>query len=121
MNAPPKAAMPRLFQTHSHELWVTGTGFARGTTEFTFANGLKANEDYVLTVFNRTHALVTLLDGKKWGDAGALSISKIDAGAGLVGARYALTAGKDDLQMDVQVPGRVGTAPSRAAGSTAPR
>ena len=75
VNAPPKAAMPRLFQTHSHELWVTGTGFARGTTEFTFANGLKANEDYVLTVFNRTHALVTLLDGKKWGDAGALSIS----------------------------------------------
>ena len=63
VNKPSAKKMPRLFQTHSHELWITGTGFARGTTDLTFKGsedkakaGLKVNEDYVLTVFNRTHA-----------------------------------------------------------------
>lgn len=105
--APAKRA-PRLFRTHSHELWITGTGFVRGTTAFTFVPALKANEDYVLTVFNRTHALVSLLDGKAWAELGSeksveLAISHVDAGAGTVGARYALTNGRDDLDMAVTV------------------
>jgi nitrogen fixation protein FixH len=110
--------LPRLFLTHSHELWVTGTGFARGTTALTFKPALKVNEDYVLTVFNRTHALVTLLDGKKWAKAPTtLTISAIDAGAGTVGARYALTNGKDDLKMDVEVAEVVADADAHPSGT----
>ena len=120
--APSKKAMPKLFQSHSHELWVTGTGFARGTTTFVFANGLKANEDYVLTVFNRTHALVTLLDGKKWAPKpGPLEVSKIDTGAGEVGVRYALTSGKDDLNMNVKVADVVSDADDHPSGTTVDR
>eukprot|EP00629_Pelagomonadales_sp_RCC1024_P000262 CAMPEP_0119274494 /NCGR_PEP_ID=MMETSP1329-20130426/12204_1 /TAXON_ID=114041 /ORGANISM="Genus nov. species nov., Strain RCC1024" /LENGTH=968 /DNA_ID=CAMNT_0007274817 /DNA_START=51 /DNA_END=2957 /DNA_ORIENTATION=- len=110
VNKPSSKKMPKLFQTHSHELWITGTGFARGTTSLVFKaegakpDGLKVNEDYVLTVFNRTHCLVSLLDGKKWAEKpGKLFVSRIDTGAGVVGARYALTMGRDDLKMDVQV------------------
>ena len=109
--------LPKLYRTHSHELWVRGQGFTKGTTALTFEPKLKVNDDYVLTVFNRTALLVTLLDGKAWAPkAGTLSIAKIDTGAGTVGARYALTRGKDDLAMAVPVAAVVDAEDAHASG-----
>ena len=110
--------LPKLYRTHSHELWVRGQGFTKGTTALTFEPALKLNDDYVLTVFNRTALLVTLLDGKAWAPkAGTLSIAKIDTGAGTVGARYALTRGKDDLAMAVPVATVVDDEDAHASGT----
>ena len=75
-----------LFATHSHELWLVGAGFTRSsyTTSITFERrGLKLGSDFTLTVRNRTHAVVSLVDGKTWGAAGPLKVASINTGAGL--------------------------------------
>ena len=80
-----------LFRTHSAQLWITGVGFTRaGATlgvggEFTldFEPPLQVGTDYMLTVFNRTHALVRLREGRAWApEAGPLYVTGMDAGAG---------------------------------------
>ena len=60
-----------IFQTHTHELWVTGQGFTRQTftTNVVFDPPLSHSgddPDVSLVVYNRTHMKLTLLSGKKW-------------------------------------------------------
>ena len=60
-----------IFQTHTHELWITGQGFTRQTftTNVVFDPPLVASgddPDVSLVVYNRTHMKLTLLSGKKW-------------------------------------------------------
>merc|ERR1719326_846606 len=57
------ASFTVLFASHSHELWVAGSG-------------------YTLSVLNRTHMVLTLVDGKTWGRVGPLKITGINTGAG---------------------------------------
>jgi len=81
-----------IFQTHSHELWITGKGFTRQTysTTITFNPPLKYtgdDPDVSMLVYNRTHIKLTLLEGKKWIDGEltskkALQVVKINTGAG---------------------------------------
>ncbi|KAH8043396.1 hypothetical protein JL722_15228 [Aureococcus anophagefferens] len=74
-----------VYQTHTHELWITGTGFTRGaySTRVDFDPPLLFGVDYVMMVFNRTHALVSLMDGRKWAPGtGILRVIGIDTGAG---------------------------------------
>ena len=81
-----------IFQTHSHELWITGKGFTRQTysTSITFNPPIKYtgdDPDCQMIVYNRTHIKLTLLEGKKWvsGDLTskkALQVVKINTGAG---------------------------------------
>ena len=81
-----------VYQTHSHELWITGQGFTRQTytTAITFNPPLKTtgdDPDASMLVYNRTHIKLTLLEGKKWieGDLSgkkALQVMKINTGAG---------------------------------------
>jgi len=81
-----------IYQSHSHELWITGKGFTRQTwtTSVTFNPPLKTtgdDPDVSLVVYNRTHIKLTLLEGKKWveGDLSskkALQVMKINTGAG---------------------------------------
>lgn len=74
-----------IFLTHTHELWITGTGFVRSSTKFTFDPPLSWGADYVSSVFNRTHVLVSLMDGRKWSPtSGILRVTAIDTGAGNV-------------------------------------
>ncbi|KAH8072687.1 hypothetical protein JL721_3330 [Aureococcus anophagefferens] len=53
-----------VYQTHTHELWITGTGFTRGaySTRVDFDPPLLFGVDYVMMVFNRTR-FVSLMDG----------------------------------------------------------
>ena len=78
------ASFTVLFASHSHELWVTGSGFTRnmGTMEITTDPPLAVNHDYTLLVLNRTHMVMTLVDGKSWGRVGPLKITGINTGAG---------------------------------------
>ena len=78
------ASFTVLFASHSHELWVTGSGFTRnmGTMEITTDPPLAVNQDYTLSVLNRTHMVMTLVDGKSWGRVGPLKITGINTGAG---------------------------------------
>ncbi|KAJ8599359.1 hypothetical protein CTAYLR_007010 [Chrysophaeum taylorii] len=74
-----------VYQTHTHELWLSGRGFTRGSanTELTFEPALTMGIDYVLMVWNRTHVLMSLLDGRKWSPTpGVLRVTSIDTGAG---------------------------------------
>eukprot|EP00632_Arachnochrysis_sp_CCMP2950_P012529 CAMPEP_0185693838 /NCGR_PEP_ID=MMETSP1164-20130828/3499_1 /TAXON_ID=1104430 /ORGANISM="Chrysoreinhardia sp, Strain CCMP2950" /LENGTH=914 /DNA_ID=CAMNT_0028360647 /DNA_START=66 /DNA_END=2810 /DNA_ORIENTATION=+ len=74
-----------VYQTHTHELFVTGRGFTTGkyATTLSFEPALQFGVDYVLQVFNRTHILVALLDGRKWAPTpGPLRVTAIDTGAG---------------------------------------
>lgn len=88
-----KAATRALFRTLTHEIWVEGAGFVRGQTSFallgTSADGaplldLRPFVDYVMVVFNSTHARVSLRDGKAWanGAGGELRCVGLDTGAG---------------------------------------
>merc|ERR1719326_2745296 len=43
---------------------------------------LTAGSDYTLSVLNRTHMVLTLVDGKTWGRVGPLKITGINTGAG---------------------------------------
>mmetsp|Transcript_11821 Transcript_11821/g.14771 ORF Transcript_11821/g.14771 Transcript_11821/m.14771 type:complete len:921 (-) Transcript_11821:1207-3969(-) len=76
-----------VYQSHTHELWITGRGFTRGayTTSLTFEPALAFGVDYVTMVFNRTHILVSLMDGRKWAQTAgtALRVVAIDTGAGI--------------------------------------
>jgi len=74
-----------VYQTHTHELWVQGRGFTRGAygTKLDFDPPLQAGIDYVMMVFNRTHLLISLLDGRKWApQPGILRVIGVDTGAG---------------------------------------
>mmetsp|Transcript_19207 Transcript_19207/g.66181 ORF Transcript_19207/g.66181 Transcript_19207/m.66181 type:complete len:931 (-) Transcript_19207:139-2931(-) len=80
-----------LFRTHSAQLWVTGVGFTRAGAagglgaemKLEFEPALRVGVDYTLTVFNRTHALVRLREGRAWAAApGPLYVTGCDAGAG---------------------------------------
>lgn len=76
-----------LYRTHSHELWIKGKGFTRGTynTEVLFEPPLTNGDDVDVLVYNRTHMKVTLRVGKAWASGEAtLSITNINTGAGLV-------------------------------------
>jgi len=80
-----------LFKTHSAQLWITGYGFTRPGAapgvnvemKFEFEPALKKDTDYLLTVFNRTHALVRLREGRAWAtNPGPLYVVGCDAGPG---------------------------------------
>ncbi|KAJ8609149.1 hypothetical protein CTAYLR_006081 [Chrysophaeum taylorii] len=80
-----------LFRTHSAQLWITGQGFTRsgmvsgidGEMKLEFEPALKAGTDYILTVFNRTHALVRLREGRAWAaQPGPLYVTACDTGPG---------------------------------------
>lgn len=80
-----------LFRTHSAQLWITGVGFTRAGAaggvgsemKLDFEPELKVGADYTLTVFNRTHLLVRLREGRAWAaQPGPLYVVGCDAGAG---------------------------------------
>lgn len=74
-----------LYQTHSHQVWIVGSGFTRNqySTVVTFSPNLVNGEDISVIVHNRTHILVSLFNGKKWSEAsGPLKVVSIDSGAG---------------------------------------
>lgn len=80
-----------LFRTHSAQLWITGVGFTRpdtrgglgGEVKLEFEPALKVGVDYMLTVFNRTHVLVRLREGRAWAaQPGPLYVVGVDGGAG---------------------------------------
>ena len=83
-----------VYQTLTHEIWVRGEGFVRGTTALdlksTSKGGgdleLKPLVDYILVVFNSTHLRVALRDGRKWanGPDGQLLCYGLDTGAGKI-------------------------------------
>jgi len=91
-----KNGTARLARTLSHELWVVGAGFSRGESQFDLrtvaASGrvseLRAFVDYVVLVFNSTHARVWLNDGKAWAPEGVqkaeLQCVGLDTGAGKI-------------------------------------
>mmetsp|Transcript_22391 Transcript_22391/g.28987 ORF Transcript_22391/g.28987 Transcript_22391/m.28987 type:complete len:917 (-) Transcript_22391:557-3307(-) len=81
-----------LFRTHSAQLWITGVGFTRpgsspgfnSEMKLEFEPALKSGTDYVLTVFNRTHALMRLREGRAWSNTpGPLYVTSCDTGPGL--------------------------------------
>ena len=81
----------QLYQTHSHELWITGTGFTRPSsspaysTTVTFDRELVVGLDVSVTVYNRTHVYVSLLDGRSWRpEPGPLKVLTVNTGAGEV-------------------------------------
>lgn len=75
----------KIFQSHTHELWITGTGFTQSSTRVRFDPRLELGVDYSLMVFNSTHLRATLIDGMKWAPApGKLRVTEIDTGAGTV-------------------------------------
>jgi hypothetical protein len=84
---------PALFRTHTAQLWLRGTGFVRpGTlvaggyrcegTKFTFSPALEEGADVLVTVYNRTHALVRLRQGRAWAEkAGVpLKVTAVQSG-----------------------------------------
>lgn len=80
-----------LFRTHSAQLWITGQGFTRPNAligidselKFEFEPELKAGTDYILTVFNRTHALIRLREGRAWApQPGPLYVTGCNSGPG---------------------------------------
>mmetsp|Transcript_9513 Transcript_9513/g.30411 ORF Transcript_9513/g.30411 Transcript_9513/m.30411 type:complete len:918 (+) Transcript_9513:48-2801(+) len=74
-----------VFQSHTHELWITGTGFVRSSTKLTFDPPLAFGQEYIMAVFNRTHLLVSLMDGSSWAPTpGILRVVAVDTGAGNV-------------------------------------
>ena len=80
-----------LFKTHSAQLWITGAGFTRPGSapginvemKLEFEPELQKDKDYLLTVFNRTHALVRLREGRAWAATpGVLFVVACDTGPG---------------------------------------
>ena len=80
--------MKTIYRTHTHQLWVTGAGFTKApqyTTTITMDPPLDVGDDYSLVVYNRTHMLLSLFEGKSWkeGSEGKLKITHMDTGGGL--------------------------------------
>merc|ERR1719201_1640246 len=74
-----------VYQSPTIHEWVTGRGFTRGAygTKLDFDPPLQVGIDYVMMVFNRTHLLISLLDGRKWApNTGILRVVGVDTGAG---------------------------------------
>mmetsp|Transcript_20554 Transcript_20554/g.67886 ORF Transcript_20554/g.67886 Transcript_20554/m.67886 type:complete len:975 (+) Transcript_20554:302-3226(+) len=82
-----------VYRTHTAQLWIKGRGFVKAGarlaggyvcegTEFTFEPPLAAGEDVLVSVVNRTHALLRLREGKAWAaDAGVpLKITAVKSG-----------------------------------------
>jgi len=83
-----------IYQTHTHELWVKGTGFTRQTytTTVVFDPPLDStgdDPDINVVVYNRTHMKITLVEGKKWVKLGTngqvipLKLESLNTGAGV--------------------------------------
>jgi len=74
------------YKTHTHQIWVVGAGFTKPPayqTVLTLDPPLTVGEDYSLVVYNRTHMLLSLFEGKSWkGTEGKLKITHMDTGAG---------------------------------------
>jgi len=94
-----------LYKTHSHQLWIVGTGFTRGTyySKFTFSPEMDQENDVSVVVYNRTHTLINLFEGKAWkgDDSGSLKLLAIDSGAGkyeLPGGGVQIAKIKDDAE-----------------------
>jgi hypothetical protein len=84
-------ASREIYRTLTHELWLVGNGFVRGSTTVSLigeAEGetleLRPFVDYLLSVFNATHARLALRDGKAWASkaGGVLKCIALDTGAG---------------------------------------
>jgi hypothetical protein len=76
-----------LYQSHSHELWIKGKGFTRGsyTTELEFEPPLNMGGTMSQIVYNRTHIKISLFEGEKWAEqTGDLKVISINTGAGKV-------------------------------------
>ena len=80
-----------IYRTLTHELWLVGGGFVRGSTTVSLVGEspdgsleLRPFVDYLLSVFNATHARVALRDGKAWANkaGGVLKCVALDTGAG---------------------------------------
>jgi len=80
-----------IYRTLTHELWLVGGGFVRGSTTVSLVGEsddgsleLRPFVDYLLSVFNATHARVALRDGKAWASkaGGVLKCVALDTGAG---------------------------------------
>ena len=55
-----------IYRTHTHQLWVVGSGFTKApqySTSITLDPPLTAGDDYSLVVYNRTHMLLSLFEG----------------------------------------------------------
>merc|ERR1719424_1559649 len=78
--------MKTAYKTHTHQIWVVGAGFTKPPayqTVLTLDPPLTVGEDYSLVVYNRTHMLLSLFEGKSWkGTEGKLKITHMDTGAG---------------------------------------
>lgn len=76
----------KIYVTHTHEMWISGTNFVPGSTIFAFDPPLDVGIDYVSSTVNSTSALVSLKDGKRWSPVagGNLRVTAIDTGAGFV-------------------------------------
>lgn len=75
------SSMLKLFRTHSHEFHIKGAGFTKvlAKTQLKFEPNLIENEDYTITVMDRTELEITLLDGHSWRqDNGPLMITAIN-------------------------------------------
>lgn len=87
------ASSAKIYNMHTHEIWVQGTGFTKGTynTEMAFDPPLEVGTDVSLKVYNRTTLRIQLNDGKSWSTFGSglreqldLKIVTINTGAGPV-------------------------------------
>merc|ERR1719230_2121172 len=78
-----------IYRTHTHQLWVKGSGFTMApqySTTITLDPPLEVGEDYSLVVYNRTHMLLSLFEGKSWkeGSEGKLKITHMNTGGGQI-------------------------------------
>mmetsp|Transcript_21649 Transcript_21649/g.66561 ORF Transcript_21649/g.66561 Transcript_21649/m.66561 type:complete len:957 (+) Transcript_21649:165-3035(+) len=81
-----------IYRTLTHEIWLLGGGFVRGSTTVALVGEAPGGEplklrpyvDYLLSVFNATHARVALRDGRAWATTpgGTLKCVGLDTGAG---------------------------------------
>lgn len=75
------SGVTRLYRTHTHELHIQGVGFPKVWVfpQLEFNLPLIANKDYTVSVESRTELIVTLMDGREWGNSGAeLKVTRIN-------------------------------------------
>jgi hypothetical protein len=77
----------KLFQTHSHELHVYGTGFTDTLVipKFRFSPELIEGTDYSVFVEGRDDLEITLKDGRSWGAVGPLLVQAINTRGDVAG------------------------------------